>query len=210
MHCLYIKRYFRVCPNGDPTERKGQVDFYLMLAHLPSKSKSISIKYKLSFAENDVHYSTTSIYTKSDQGYGFPSNTLMTKDILKCNQFTFSVSAQLVVVEDKEGDDITDQYSKHEEKQSYDMVQVKEISRKNEWKITDPTIIAKMKKAANCAKFDSPIFTMHGFEWYAFCMYFVYKYIYFVYYFITYKGIFEYIQTDGMRTEKDKLVLCFI
>ena len=80
-------RYFRVCPNGDPTEREGQVDFYLMLAYLPSKLKSIKIKFKLLFAENDNHHSTTSTYTKTT-GYGFPNKTLMTKDILQFSSAT--------------------------------------------------------------------------------------------------------------------------
>eukprot|EP01084_Bolivina_argentea_P069394 126272_1 len=60
-----------VFPNGINTDNKGYVNFFLTLAFVPPKVKSIVVSFKYGLIEIDQISNSTSTYNKQNMCYGW-------------------------------------------------------------------------------------------------------------------------------------------
>eukprot|EP01084_Bolivina_argentea_P295255 508260_1 len=103
-----FKWYMKIYTNGASKERKGICCLYFYLAALPSKVKSVTTRRKLIFV--DTTDSRIHQFTQDKMYIGWPTGTLKTAEIQNYNELTFRVESELIIVEDKHGNDIVNEY----------------------------------------------------------------------------------------------------
>eukprot|EP01084_Bolivina_argentea_P031278 57887_1 len=81
----------RVYPNGNTTNNEGYVHFFLTLAFVPPKIKSVVVAFKYGLIEIDQISDSTSTYSKQNLSYGWGRDQLKTVKIKNLNTLTFAV-----------------------------------------------------------------------------------------------------------------------
>eukprot|EP01084_Bolivina_argentea_P031277 57885_1 len=106
---------FQVYPNGQITDNKGYINFYVALAFLPPKVKSVVVVETYGLLEVDEITNATNKYEEECMSWGWYSDQLATVKVRNLNKLTFVVKMELAGVFDKNDNDITNQYISHEE-----------------------------------------------------------------------------------------------